>query len=127
LYERGYRPDGNGGLRKPSKRPAIDGGAEVRVDDLPETPELERDFGNGALGACEVQSGHSKRVLVRVTSFRKRLLDEDNLCEKYLVDLLRYAGVIPGDEADKAKIKVRQVKVGKAQPEKTVIEVFDLE
>lgn len=57
-----------------------------------------------------LEEAHPKRVLVRVTSFRKRLLDEDNLCEKFHVDCLRYSGLIEGDDPQRTKIEVRQVK-----------------
>ena len=88
------------------------------------TPKLESYLSNAALGAPQVQKGTSPNFLVRVTSYRKRLLDEDNLCEKYHVDLCRYAGIIPGDQASETKIEVRQKKVGKTETEKILIEVF---
>jgi hypothetical protein len=89
--------------------------------------KLERCVGDAPLEAGEVQDGTGGRVLIRVTSIRKRLLDEDNLCEKYHVDLCRYAGILSGDEAGKTKIEVRQVKAGKEEQERTLIEVFSLQ
>jgi hypothetical protein len=86
--------------------------------------ELERHLGDGAMGEVQVQKGIGGRVLVRVTAYRRRLLDEDNLCEKYLVDLCRYCGALPSDAAGKAKIEVCQQKVGSNEPEETVIEIF---
>jgi hypothetical protein len=91
------------------------------------SPKLERGLGNASLEAGEVQGGTGGRVLIRLTSIRKRLLDEDNLCEKYHVDLCRYAGILSGDEAGKTKIEVRQVKAGKEEQERTLIEVFSLQ
>ena len=85
---------------------------------------MERDTRNAALEPDEVQGGTRQSILVRVTSIRKRLLDEDNLCEKYHVDLCRYAGVISGDEAGQTKIEVAQRKAAKGETEKTIIEVF---
>ena len=87
---------------------------------------MERDSSHAALGKNEVQERTSQSILVRVTSIRKRLIDEDNLCEKYHVDLCRYAGIILGDEADKTKIEVSQRKAEKSEQEKTVIEVFEI-
>lgn len=87
---------------------------------------VECDFGNATLVAEKVQRPVSERFLVRVTSQRKRLLDEDNLCEKYHVDLCRYAGAIPDDAPDKLKIEVAQSKCGKNEPEQTVIEIFQI-
>lgn len=88
--------------------------------------KLESDSSDAALDSKEVQGRISQKFLVRVTSIRKRLLDEDNLCEKYHVDLCRYAGIIPCDEADKVKIEVCQKKAGKEDVEKTIIEVFEI-
>lgn len=85
---------------------------------------VERDSGDEPLAKEEVQRRVGERVLVRVTSVRKRLLDEDNLCEKYHVDLCRYAGVIYDDEAGKTKIETAQRKTEKNEKEKVIIEVF---
>ena len=85
---------------------------------------VERDSRDEPLAKEEVQRRAGERVLVRVTSIRKRLLDEDNLCEKYHVDLCRYAGVISGDEAGKTKIETAQRKAEKSEEEKVIIEVF---
>lgn len=86
---------------------------------------VESDSRNATLVAGQVQVAACQRVLVRVTSVRTRLLDEDNLCEKYHVDLLRYAGIISGDEAGKTKIEVAQRKARKGEKEHTLIEVFE--
>lgn len=85
---------------------------------------MERNTGDEPLAKKKVQRPTGSRVLVRVTSVRKRLLDEDNLCEKYHVDLCRYAGVISGDEAGKTKIETAQRKAEKGEEEKVIIEVF---
>lgn len=63
---------------------------------------------------------------MRVTSVRKCLLDEDNLCEKYHVDCLRYSGIIPDDSPDKVRIETTQRKAAKGEEEHTLIEVFAL-
>jgi hypothetical protein len=62
-----------------------------------------------------------------VTSLRRRLIDEDNLCEKYVVDCCRYAGLLPGDGPGTTEIKVRQKKVGSEAEECTVVEIFEIE
>lgn len=86
-------------------------------------PKLERGSGDAPLGAKKVQGRNCPEFFVRITSVRKRLIDEDNLCEKYHVDLCRYAGVISGDEAGKTKIETTQCKVEKGGEEKILIEV----
>jgi hypothetical protein len=88
--------------------------------------KLERGAGHAPLEAKEVQGPTGQRFLVRVVSYRKRLLDEDNLCEKYHVDLCRYAGCLFGDEAGTTKIETSQVKVGKGEEEKVRIEIYQI-
>lgn len=99
--------------------------ANLSVGDSRPVAELESNPCDAPLEAEEVQRPVGKRFLVRITSIRKCLLDEDNLCEKYHVDLCRYAGIIPDDTAAKAKIEVCQFKAGKS-PEATIVEVFPI-
>ncbi len=94
--------------------------------DSGQAAKLECDSGNGALVAQEVQGRAGVRFLVRIESVRSRLLDEDNLCEKYHVDLLRYSGVIPDDAPGKTKIEVSQRKAIKDEDEHIVIEVSEI-
>lgn len=88
--------------------------------------KLESDAKPEPLATQKVQGHSRQRFLVRVESIRARLLDEDNLCEKYHVDLLRYAGVIDGDEASQTKIEVSQRKARKGEAEHTLIEVYSI-
>jgi len=88
-------------------------------------PLVERNPSDGALGQRQIQAIPPGRVLVRVTSFRTRLLDEDNLCEKYYIDLCRYAGIIRQDHPGAATIEVRQKKIGPKEPEFVRIEIFE--
>ena len=104
---------------KPGQTPA-------QPDDPGTAPKLEPDNGHGTLGALPVQRPAPTRFLVRVTSRRKRLLDEDNLCEKYHVDCCRYAGLLPGDGPGQTRIEVRQEKVEPGAQEETVIEIFEV-
>ena len=93
------------------------------TDRAGEAAKLERNLGNGPLAKGEAEKGNPERVLVRVTSVRKRLIDEDNLAEKYHVDCCRYAGLIHGDEPSKTKIEVCQRKAAKDEAEHTIIEI----
>lgn len=86
--------------------------------------ELERHFRDATLVAAKAQIQHTGRFLIRVTSCRRNLLDEDNLAEKYHVDCCRYSGLIPDDDPGKTKIEVSQEKVGSKDPEYTRIEIF---
>lgn len=97
----------------------------LSIGDPGATPKLEPNPRNAPLGAKEIQGPACERVLVRIESVRTRLIDEDNLCEKYHVDLCRYAGIIADDSPDKVKIQVSQRKAKKGEGEKVVIEIFE--
>lgn len=99
---------------------------DIRSENTRKTTSVECNLGNAPLEKVQVQTGSSGRVLIRVTSVRKRLADEDGLCEKYHVDCLRYAGVIQNDDPGKAKIETSQRKAEKGEEEFTRIEVFQL-
>ena len=98
--------------------------ANLSPDNSRATTKLESNPCHEPLAKEEVQGRDSSRVLVRVTSIRTRLIDEDNLCEKYHIDLLRYAKVIAGDSAAEIKIETGQRKAQKGEVERIVIEVF---
>ncbi len=94
-----------------------------QTDRAGEAAKLERNSGDGPLAKSEAEKGNSERVLVRITSVRKRLIDEDNLAEKYHVDCCRYAGLIYADSPDQTKIEVCQRKAAKGEAEHTIIEI----
>ena len=90
------------------------------------TPIVERAARPRPLAKKKPQAGGAAKFLVRVTSRRVRLLDEDNLAEKWFVDCCRYAGLIPDDSAAKARIVTTQEKVRSAADECTVIEISEI-
>lgn len=100
--------------------------ANLSAGDSGQTPIVESNPCHAPLETKEVQRPVGQRLLVRVTSVRTRLLDEDNLCEKYAVDLCRYAGILPDDSPDKIKIQVCQRKAGKGNQEQVIIEIYEL-
>lgn len=57
---------------------------------------------------------------------RVRLLDEDNLCEKYHVDCCRYAGLIPDDAPSQVRIQTLQRKARRGEAEHTQVEIYQL-
>lgn len=69
------------------------------------------------------QGPPSRRILVRITSLRTRLLDEDNLYVNSVVNALRHEGIIPDDDPRTVKIQVRQAQVLARDEERTIIEV----
>jgi hypothetical protein len=72
------------------------------------------------LAAQQGEARHAARYVVSVHSRRIRLIDPDNLCPKYFIDGLRYAGLIPGDAAKDIEVKVTQEK---STTEETVITI----
>jgi len=119
----GYQLQPDGSYARPQPRNFT---VKLSADHPRPAPKLEPATRHEPLATPQTQGRDRQRFLVRVTSIRKRLLDEDNLAEKFHVDLCRYAGVIPGDEADKTKIEVCQRKAKKGEEERTVIEVEEI-
>lgn len=70
---------------------------------------------NEPLAATPREARHPSRVRVCVVSFRSRLCDPDNLCPKYFIDCLRYAGIIADDSPEFITLEVRQVKCAKRE------------
>ncbi len=72
--------------------------------------------------------GDAPRHVVRITSFRRKLLDPDNLSGgvKYFLDGVRLAGFVPDDSPDKIILEVAQQKVAQIDEERTEIEVLTL-
>jgi len=88
------------------------------------TPKPKRGASARALATAQVKEINSGFYVVRVTSFRTRLLDTDNLVPKWHVDSLRYAGILPSDAPDRARIETSQQKVKTKAEERTEIEIL---
>jgi hypothetical protein len=67
-----------------------------------------------------------ERPVIRFTGFRVRPCDPDNFAAscKDLLDGLRHAGLIPGDEPWKIVFQTQQFKVRSVSQEKTEIEII---
>ena len=102
---------------------AQDYGKPYAEDTLPPAA-VERNFSHAPLEAKEVQRRTNGRFLVRVESVRKRLADEDGLCEKYVLDCCRYAGLIPDDSPELCKVETSQRKAAKGEEEHTQITII---
>lgn len=85
---------------------------------------VEPDSCHAPLAEEEVQGFADGRFLIRLVSVRKRLADEDGLCEKYLVDCCRYAGLLPNDAPGICKIETTQRKAQKGEQEHTEITII---
>ncbi len=86
-------------------------------------PELERGAETGPLATRPAQAFHPGKYFVRIISYRCVLLDEDNLCGKFLVDSLRYAALLPADSPDRCRIIATQEKVRTKKEERTEIQI----
>lgn len=64
-----------------------------------------------------------RRVRIRITGYRVRPLDPDNFAGsvKDLLDGLRHAALIPGDEPWRIRLETEQEKVSSYKEERTVI------
>jgi len=102
-------------LRKPNANP--------QTNNTGTPPKLEQDTQHGPLAAGQAKEMATGRVHIRFESVRKRLLDPDNLSEKWTLDCLRYCGAIPGDEPDKITLEVSQRKAAKGEAERTEITI----
>ena len=89
-------------------------------------PEPEQIVCNGPLGPEANQGANATRFIVRVVSYRSRLLDQDNLCPKYFIDGLRYAALLPDDRPEQVSIQTTQVKVSSTLEERTEITITPL-
>jgi hypothetical protein len=80
-------------------------------------------------GSVQRKEKSMGRVIVSFTGYRVRPLDPDNFSGsvKNLLDGLRHAGLILGDEPTKIKLVTDQVKVSHYEEEKTVIELEEEE
>lgn len=108
---------------------------KLKLDDLPAhikklNPHFFGDRTQGAVtqqAVCDEplaeaarEESHSKRFRIRVTSFRSRLIDPDNLCPKYFIDCCRYAGLIPNDTSEDIVLEVAQQKSSSERTEITI-------
>lgn len=86
-------------------------------------PIAKRAVRHGSLEKAAREAGHSGRILVRITSFRRRLLDSDNPSGKNFTDCLRYSGLISDDNLESIEVRMSQVKVATKEEERTEIEL----
>ncbi len=87
-----------------------------------QNPKPESAVRHEPLAAHAGQKGCSTRVKVRIISCRCRLLDADNLAgAKFLIDALRYDGLIRDDSPEAIDLELTQVKVAKRCEEETIV------
>jgi hypothetical protein len=88
-------------------------------------PEPQRDEAKPLGEAAQGKAESLQRVTVRFVGRRVRPLDPDNFAGsvKDLLDGLRHAGLLLGDEPWRIKLETEQVKVKSYKDEKTIIEI----
>lgn len=107
--------------RKPSKR------TRKPRDRRPvSSPQLEQAVRNVPVCPPQREAAYTGRVLIRVTSHRRRLIDPDNLCPKYFIDCCRYAGLVRDDTPEAIDLEVRQARVSTKEEERTEILITPL-
>lgn len=74
--------------------------------------------------AVQGKKENSSRCRVSIVSYRKRLIDPDNLCPKHFIDSLRYLKIIEDDSAKHIVLEMRQEK---SKTPRTEIEITPLE
>lgn len=119
LLKKGWRPDGKGGLCKATGSKQLS------------NPKSERTVSNESLAANQGEKGRTEScgdspTIIEITSFRCRLLDIDNFIGgcKFLVDALRYSGLLEDDSPDKMEAIFRQNKVAKRMEQKTEVNIY---
>lgn len=101
----------------------------IGADNQTPSPEPQCAVCHDSLAETPREKGNLDRVVVRIVSFRTRLLDADNLVggSKYFTDGLRYAGLISGDAEAQIRLEVSQQKVKSKAEERTQIEIEPLD
>lgn len=87
---------------------------------ISQSPVIESPIRNESVAAKKGKTINPASIHVSVVSFRKRLLDPDNLCPKYFIDCLRYAEIIKNDTAKDIALTVSQVKSDNERTEITI-------
>lgn len=89
----------------------------------PSRSKFERFIGGVAVSGAEREEEDATRIFVRVTSFRRRLIDWGNLTGKFAIDALRYAGFLRDDTEQEIIEEITQVKVHLKEDERTEIDL----
>jgi hypothetical protein len=94
-------------------------------------PKPEQVVCHESVAEKERETSHPESIprrVVRITSYRRRLLDFDNLAGgcKYFLDSCKYAGLIPDDGPECITLEVSQVRVKTKAEERTELEIIKL-
>lgn len=95
----------------------------ANADCKSQSPEPEHPVCDRPVGKAKRKKSDPSRDVVSITSYRVRAVDPDNLCGKYFVDSLRYAGVLHNDREEDIVYQISQKKVATKAQEKTLIQL----
>lgn len=115
LRSKGYELNSKGEWWKPS----------LETRSLPPAPKHQPNTGNDSVAESARETDVPSFRVVRVTSYRTRLVDERNLWDKYLVDSLVRAQLLRDDSPQWCRVEVHQVKVGLKSDERTEVEISE--
>jgi hypothetical protein len=101
-------------------------GLPVDAGSLAPSAEPKRSPAAEQVAAPTREAVVQERRLVRVTSFRARTTDDDNIYHKDLLDALTESGAIVDDSKAWIELERHQVKVGHVWQERTEVEVMSL-
>ena len=97
--------------------------APAKARRAPSRAVVEQVILDAPMGPMPRETLYAGRVAVGIVSYRRRLLDPDNLMggAKYFVDALRYAGAFRDDRPQDITLQVAQEKVARKEDERTEI------
>jgi hypothetical protein len=114
------------------RRSDAQGRRDVYLAGVGQAPQLEQNPGHPLHGSLQAPAPIRGTNTIRFTSVRKRPLDPDDICEKYVIDVLRRlrdpsdpaACIIPGDAPTQLNVEHFQRKPQPNEGEYFVIEIF---
>ena len=95
----------------------------LQANNLASSPKSERSVRNESVATVKRKKANPRCRVLRITSFRTRLLDTDNLCVKWFIDAIKLVGLIEDDTPKHIELQTRQQKVKHRAEEKTLIEL----
>lgn len=95
----------------------------AKAGGLPSGTVVKPNHDDEPLGTDAGKDPNPRRSIVRLTSYRTRLIDERNLWDKHFIDSIKEAGLIFDDSPKWCKVQVDQKEVLRAEDERTEIEI----
>lgn len=96
-----------------------------KVGRVAQNPQRERSVVDEPVGTDEGKVADQKRRVVRIKSYRLRLVDPRNLFDKHFTDALVEACILVDDSAEWAEVIVEQEQVRNPAWERTEITISD--